>query len=160
MHYEDAGMSTFKDLTVWKETKLLTRQIYAITHKLPSYEVYALASQLRRAVVSIGSNIAEGAGRGTLKDYVHFLYNAKGSAFEVEAQLLLCVELGYVTFDAIQEVLHQEAKVSYLLSRLISALESKMAQKNPAFKEVVDSYGDLDFDCLNEEIEREKFTKE
>ena len=150
-------MSTFKDLTVWKETKLLTRQVYAMTHKLPSYEVYALASQLRRAVVSIGSNIAEGAGRGTLKDYVHFLYNARGSAFEVEAQLLLCVELGYVTSDAIQEVLHQEAKVSYLLSRLISALESKMAQKSATYKEAVNLYGELDFNRLNDEIEKNGF---
>jgi four helix bundle protein len=152
-------MSTFKDLTVWKETKKLTRDIYAITHKLPSYELYALASQLRRAVISIGSNIAEGAGRGTLKDYVHFLYNAKGSAFEVEAQLLLCVELGYVTSDEIQEVLHQEAKVSYLLSRLISALEAQSTKKNSAYQETGCPYGMLDDEVLERKTEVEELNE-
>ncbi|WP_366517974.1 four helix bundle protein [uncultured Dialister sp.] len=61
-------------MLVWQETRELKQDVYRLTYQFPKSEVYALTSQLRRAVISVGLNIAEGAGRGTVKDYIHFLY--------------------------------------------------------------------------------------
>ena len=133
---------SYRDLILWKETKKLTRDIYAIAYKLPHYELYALSSQIRRAVVSIGSNIAEGAGRGTTRDYIHFLYNAKGSAFEVEAQLYLSIELGFVSEKDAGEALLQEKRVAWMVYRLIQALETKYKKAGSTYKEDMDIYGD------------------
>ena len=69
-------MASYTDLQVWKEARILNKQVSDLARKLPDYELYGLSSQMRRASVSIGSNIAEGRGRGTLKDYIHFLYMA------------------------------------------------------------------------------------
>lgn len=93
-------------------------------------------------MVSIGSNIAEGAGRGTTRDYIHFLYNAKGSAFEVEAQLYLSIELGFVSEKDAGEALLQEKRVAWMLYRLIQALETKYKKAGSTYKEDMDIYGD------------------
>ena len=73
-------MQSYKDLWIWQESKRLVKAVYVLTASFPPAEIYAMTSQLRRAAVSISSNIAEGAGRGTLKEYlkeyIHFLYNA------------------------------------------------------------------------------------
>ena len=77
----------------------LAERVYSLTRKYPEEEKFGLISQTQRAVVSIASNIAEGAGRGTDKDFAHFLSVALGSAFEVETQLLIAQKLEYVTED-------------------------------------------------------------
>lgn len=146
-------MSSYRDLILWKETQKLTKDVYTVAYKLPNYELYALSSQIRRAVISIGSNIAEGAGRGTTKDYIHFLYNAKGSAYEVEAQLYLSVGLGFITEEDADEAIHQEKRVSWMLTRLIHSLEMKNRKTNSNYKEDVDLYGDyksLEAACVSD----------
>lgn len=74
----------------------LVKLVYLLTKKLPREELYGLSSQLRRAAVSIPSNIAEGFGRYNSKDYVHFLRTARGSNFEVETQLQICIQVNYI----------------------------------------------------------------
>src|SRR5947209_5999745 len=92
----DATMSsTFRDLIVWQKSKALARRIYSLTKNFPKEEVFGLTSQIRRAAVSIPANIAEGKGRGTQKDFCHFLVQARGSLFEVEALAELASDLGY-----------------------------------------------------------------
>ncbi|HEX4758044.1 MAG TPA: four helix bundle protein [Terracidiphilus sp.] len=83
----------FQDLTVWQRAMELTEAIYGLTKTFPKDEIYGLTSQLRRASVSIASNIAEGRGRGTDRDFKQFLNIAQGSTYEVQTQLLLAKRL-------------------------------------------------------------------
>lgn len=90
------AISSFKDLTVWRESHKLSLEIYRITAGFPRHELFGVTSQLRRAAVSIPTNIAEGAGRRTGKEFVHFLFIARGSAQEVKYLCLLSRDLGYL----------------------------------------------------------------
>ena len=89
-------MEMFKNLIVWQKAMELVRAVYAISKAFPSDERYALTDQLRRAVVSIPSNIAEGNGRASNADYGHFLAIARGSLYETMTQLQVSVDLGYI----------------------------------------------------------------
>jgi four helix bundle protein len=88
---------TFFDLRVYKEAKLLVREVYSLMDKFPKYETYALSDQLRRAVVSVPSNIAEGAGRFSIKEKIHFIEIAYGSLTETLCQLDIAHDLEYIT---------------------------------------------------------------
>lgn len=98
----------------------------AVIAKLPRSEIYALSSQMRRAVTSITFNIAEGYGRNTVKDRIHFLYIARGSIYELEAQLITCVDLGYLTKEELNPVLSLEDKVSRMIMGLIRKYENDL----------------------------------
>jgi four helix bundle protein len=86
---------TFRDLIAWQKPRILARNIYMATKGLPKEEQFGLVSQLRRAAVSIASNIAEGKGRGTKRDFCHFLMQARGSLYELETQIELANDLEY-----------------------------------------------------------------
>lgn len=86
---------SYTDLIVWQKAISLSVGVYKYTDSFPRQETYALTDQMRRAAVSIPSNIAEGRSRGTAKDFVHFLRIALGSAAELETQLIISKELGY-----------------------------------------------------------------
>ncbi|TSC69771.1 MAG: S23 ribosomal protein, partial [Parcubacteria group bacterium Gr01-1014_49] len=85
--------ASFKELIVWQRAMDLAKEIYAVTKQLPASEQFGLTSQMRRAAVSVASNIAEGKRRGTKKDFIQFLRIADGSASELETQLLLAREV-------------------------------------------------------------------
>ena len=87
----------FENLEVWHGARFLNRQIYRITRKFPSHEQYGLTSQVRRASVSVSSNIAEGSGRNSDKDFAHFLKQAYGSLMEVASQIFVAIDLHYVS---------------------------------------------------------------
>ena len=89
-------MNNFKQLKVWQKAVELTTEIYKQTKSFPAQEQFGIISQITRSVVSIPSNIAEGAGRTTLKDFNHFLSIALGSSFETETLLIISNNLGYV----------------------------------------------------------------
>ena len=89
-------MEAFKSLIVWQKSMELVRMVYQLTKGFPADEHYALTDQLRRAVVSIPSNIEEGSGRASNKDYAHFLAIARGSLYETITQIQVAVDLGYV----------------------------------------------------------------
>lgn len=89
-------MATHKELNVWKESIDFVTEIYKITSNYPKSEIYGIVSQMRRSAVSIPSNIAEGAGRDSNKEYVRFLSVALGSVSELETQLIISENLGYI----------------------------------------------------------------
>jgi len=89
-------MSDYKDLKVWQESMDLVEDVYRLIRKLPKEEFYALSDQMRRAAISIPSNIAEGQNRNTSKEFVQYLYIALDSASELETQFLICQRLGYI----------------------------------------------------------------
>ncbi|MES2487612.1 MAG: four helix bundle protein [Bacteroidota bacterium] len=92
-------MYRFKELEVWKQSRKFCSDIYAVTCSFPEAEKFGLTNQLRRAAVSIASNIAEGASRSSDKDFCRFLEIAIGSAYEIESQLLIASDLNFITED-------------------------------------------------------------
>ena len=101
-------MKTHYDLNVWSDSIELVKELYKITVNFPKEEIYGLTSQIKRAVISIPSNIAEGASRQTIKEFIQFLYISLGSASEVETQLIIAKELNFINKD----------DLDYLLNRL------------------------------------------
>jgi len=89
-------VKTHKDLTVWKESMSLVLDIYEITKKFPDYEKFGLSNQMQRSSVSIPSNIAEGAARSSVKEFIQFLYISLGSLSELETQLIISYKLNYI----------------------------------------------------------------
>ena len=117
----------FEKLNAWQEARKLVINVYQLLEKFPKTEHYALCDQLRRAVISVPSNIAEGAGRMAVKEQIHFLEIAFGSLMEVYCQLQIAVDLGYITAEDFQIV---KRKI-FTTSKLISGLRtSKVAQLN------------------------------
>jgi four helix bundle protein len=102
--------ANYKELDFFKKAHELTIEIYKVTSEFPKEETYGLTSQLRRAAVSIGSNISEGSVRSTNKDWKNFLHNALGSAKEVEYQLLVAKDLSYIsvsTYDRLLTIINE-----------------------------------------------------
>ncbi len=112
-------MRDFKKLEVWKRTIVFGKIIYDVTKKFPKEEVYSLTSQLRRAATSISSNIAEGCGRRTKKDFIYFLYNAMGSVREVESQLYIIKELRYLENDTLKKLVNEVEEIARMLAGFI-----------------------------------------
>ena len=102
-------------------------EVYRLTREFPREEVYGLASQLRRAAVSIASNIAEGKGRSSDKELLYFLSNAKGSLFEVETQIMIADRLGHLSHLQTEELLSKTAEIGRLLNGLIRAFRNMPA---------------------------------
>jgi four helix bundle protein len=111
---------TYRDLRVWQGAIKLTMNVYRATKKFPGEEVYGLSSQLRRAAVSVASNIAEGKGRLSDKELLQFLSRARGSIYEVQTQLEIAGALGYFSHDE-QCALSEEANdVGRMLNGMLS----------------------------------------
>lgn len=113
---------THKDLEVWKQAMALAKGIYELTRDFPKEETYGLVSQIRRAAVSIPSNLAEGAARNSNKEFIQYLYVSLGSLAELETQLLLSKDLGYAQNEEINE---RVERVRKLLLGLIKYLKGK-----------------------------------
>ena len=114
-----------KKLEAWKKAIVLTTKIYKLTEKLPENEKFGLVSQMRRAAVSVASNVAEGAARNTKKEFIQFLFNAQGSLSELDTQIIICKELGYFsdkTSDSINQEMEEESK---LIAGLIKYLRKE-----------------------------------
>ncbi len=107
---------SYKNLEAYKEAKALVKQIYTLLKKFPKEEQYALCDQFRRAVISVPSNIAEGSGRTSAKDQAHFLEMAFGSLMEVDCQMDIAQDLGYVSSVEHEDVSKQIRQVAALLS--------------------------------------------
>jgi four helix bundle protein len=123
---DDAGKtSNYKDLIVWQKSILLVKQIYKLTSIFPSEEKFGLISQLRRAAVSIPSNIAEGQARRTTGDFIHFVSNAEGSVAEVETQLIIAVELSFCSQAQADTCLALVIEIRKMLNALRRTLQEK-----------------------------------
>ena len=113
---EDSGFQ-YRNLIVWQKAMLLSKAVYKLIDQLPATEKYALSDQVRRAVVSVPSNIAEGCGRASNRDYAHFLAIARGSLYETMTQLELAQSLGFI--DAIKDVEELASEISRMLTSLM-----------------------------------------
>lgn len=118
-------MHNFKELIVWQKARELTKELYVASESFPKSETFGLALQMRRAVVSIPSNIAEGAGRTTDADFCRFLDIANGSAFELESQMYLASDLGYVSNEVLNQLLAKIQNVQCLIYNFRKSLLNK-----------------------------------
>jgi four helix bundle protein len=116
-------MHQFKELEIWKRSRLFCSQIYTITSKFPSDEKFGLTNQIRRASVSIPSNIAEGSSRNSNKDFARFLEIAIGSAYEIETQLLIALDLGFIKNDELEKSIIELNEIIKMISRFRSNLK-------------------------------------
>ncbi len=122
--------SSYQDLRVWQQAMTLAAHVYPLTEKFPKHELYGLVSQIRRAAVSVASNIAEGKGHRSDREFLHFLFHARGSLFELETQLLLSNQLQYISDAETAEIQQLIAPVARSLTGLINSLDQNCAAAN------------------------------
>jgi len=115
-------MRNFRNLTVWKEGVSFARLIYQVTESFPSSERFGLSMQLQRAAVSIASNIAEGAARKSETDFARFLEMSLGSAFEIETQLIIAQEIGYLDTTRQENILAELTILQKRINQLITKI--------------------------------------
>ena len=116
-------MASYRELRVWKKAIELVTEIYQLCKYLPKEETYGLSDQMKRAAVSIPSNIAEGQARNSEKDFIRFLYIAQGSRAELETQLEICVQLHYLSKDQIASAEAISAQTGRMIRTLIGTLQ-------------------------------------
>lgn len=119
----------WKDLNVWQKTHGLVLEIYRVTASFPKSELYGLVDQLKREAYSVAANIVEGQARDTTKDYIRFLFNARGSLEEVRYFLMLACDLGFLSSDKYEKLENRYSDVSKMLNGLIKSL--KTSSNNP-----------------------------
>ena len=115
-------MKKFKDLNVWKRAMELVKMVYTITKGFPEEEKFGLTSQMRRSAVSIPSNIAEGSGRDSDKEFNHFLFIARGSTYELETQLIISEEIGLLNSEELKMFSERIDEIQ----RMITNLQKKL----------------------------------
>ncbi len=111
----------YRDLNVWRKSVDLVEVIYRVTTNFPKSEIYGLTSQLRRAAVSVPSNIAEGQGRRSPKEFCQFLRHARGSVLDVETQTILSVRLGFMTQNDGRIILKSASDIGKMVNGLIDS---------------------------------------
>ncbi len=119
------NVKSYKDLLVWQKGITLVKRIYQLTQTFPDAERFGLVSQMRRAAVSIPSNIAEGQARHTRKEFIQFISHSEGSVAELETQVILAVELGYCGLADTQEITNLTTELSKMLDSLRRKLDLK-----------------------------------
>ena len=125
------AVQSYQDLAAWQEARVLVRKVYNMTKAFPNDERFGLVSQIRRCSVSVPSNIAEGYGRGLRNDYSRFLRIARGSLFEIETQLILASDLGFIEGDAKTDIQEQIDRVARPLWGLIRSVENTQPSRVP-----------------------------
>lgn len=113
----------WKELKVWQESHQLVLKIYEITTSFPKTEIYGLVDQLKRASYSVPANIVEGQSRNTTKDYLHFLFNARGSLEETRYFLMLSKDLGFIAEEIYTDLENRYSLVSRMLNKMIGSLK-------------------------------------
>ena len=119
----------FKGVIAWQKAMLIAKVIYSLTKKLPKVELFGLTNQMRRAAVSIPSNIAEGYSRNSSKDYLRFLSIARGSLAELETQLILCQEINYFSEGEIADCLTKIKEAGKILNAMVNTITSKVKKE-------------------------------
>jgi four helix bundle protein len=115
-------MKDFRNLKVWEKSHEITLTIYKETKKFPKDELYGLVSQLRRAVISIPTNIAEGCGKNTNKEFANYLQISMGSASETEYLVFLCSKLGYISENIESELIGNITEIKKMLASLLKTI--------------------------------------
>jgi four helix bundle protein len=130
-------MHNFKELKVWQDSMELSKIIYGVTKHFPIEERFNLTSQIARCSISIPSNIAEGCGRATDKDFLRFLAISRASTYELETQLILAHDFNYLSANDFSNIIDKLAQIQRMLNGLIQNLHNKLKNqtefKNPTF---------------------------
>lgn len=121
---------SFEKLNVWKEAKKLVLDVYHLLDSFPKIEKYALCDQIRRAIVSVPSNIAEGSGRKSPKEQIHFLEIAYGSLMEAYNQLLIAVDLTYISGESVEAIKPTVDGVAKMLNGLSNSYSRKLEEQS------------------------------
>ena len=119
----------YRQLIAWQRAIAVVTKVYSLTSGFPREEVYGLTSQLRRAAVSIPSNIAEGQGRATKGEFIQFLCHARGSLFETETQIAISRNLGYITAEQQEQFYNELSELGRILNGLITSLQQKQTRR-------------------------------
>jgi four helix bundle protein len=130
-------MHSFKNLIIWKESMRLTIEVYRATASFPSDEKYGLTSQIRRAAVSIPSNIAEGSSRSSDKDFSRFLSISRGSAFELETQMIITKELNLIEASVFEKIIVKLGDIQKMIIGPQNKIDNKDYLVNEDAKEYV-----------------------
>jgi len=120
-----SALQSYRDLIAWQKSMALVKEIYRSTESFPKAERFGLTTQLRRAAVSVPSNIAEGQGRLSTGEFKQFLGHARGSLLELETQILIAEELGYLAPEQIQALLQYTAEAGRVLNGLLGSLPTR-----------------------------------
>jgi len=118
-------IKSFEDLIIWQEARKFDNKIYNLTRGFPQEELYGLTSQIRRAAVSVMSNIAEGFDRRTTKEFINFLIIARASVSEVQNDLYISLDLNYINKESFQTTYNHAQKIAKLINGLITYLRSQ-----------------------------------
>ncbi len=108
-------MHNFRNLKIWQKSRIIVKEVFLLTRDFPSEEKFGLVSQIMRSAYSIPSNIAEGSGRDTSKEFARFLDIALGSAFELETQLILAADISYITESQLKDILNLLQEVQKMI---------------------------------------------
>ena len=120
------AVQSYRQLIAWQKAMELVKQIYELTKTFPKEEIYGLTSQIRRAAISVPSNIAEGQGRDSTKEFLHHLSIAYGSLMEAETQILIAESLAYLKSDHSISILEKAAETGRLINGLSRSLKQKL----------------------------------
>ena len=121
---------SFQKLNVWQEAKKLVVEVYHLLDSFPKFENYALCDQIRRAIVSVPSNIAEGSGRKSLKEQIRFLDISYGSLMETYNQLLIAIDLAYITEESVNAIKPSIDSVAKMINGLSSSYSQKLEEQS------------------------------
>jgi four helix bundle protein len=124
---------TYEDLKVWRRAMDLVLEVYRCTSSFPKHEMYGITSQMRRAAVSVPSNIAEGKGRFSRKELLQFLFHARGSLLELQTQITIACELGYLPLADRTKLTDLASEVGRLLNGLVDRFQSPIEPRPPVF---------------------------
>jgi len=135
-------IKSFEELIIWQESRKFTNNIYKLTKNFPQEELYGLTSQIRRAAVSVMSNIAEGFDRRTTKEFISFLVIARASASEVQNDLYISLDLNYINKEEFQATYNHAQKIAKLINGLITYLktQSEIYSKTTKINEQTQQY--------------------
>lgn len=134
-------IESYQDLDVWKQTKDLVRIIYQQTKTFPKEEQFGLTNQIRRAAVSIPTNIAEGCGRNHTKDSIQFFFISRGSLYEVETQIIIAYDLGFISSQEQENLISKIKSCKRLLNGFINYFQSRGDQQPTTINEQLEEYG-------------------
>jgi four helix bundle protein len=138
-------ISSYRDLDVWKQSRLLVKNVYQLSKSFPKEEQFGLTNQVRRAAISVPSNIAEGSGRNHSKDSIQFFFIARGSLYEIETQLIIAFDLEYISDSQLHEVLEHIARCKKLLNGFINYFQKQTTNQQPTtINETLQEYGNSD----------------
>lgn len=122
---------SYQDLDVWKKSREIVKDVYSLSEDFPKNEMYGLANQMRRAAVSVPSNIAEGKCRSSRKEYIYHLKVASGSLAELETQCFIACDLRYIDEKTLAAILEKSAEVGRMLNGLLRSLEQSPSGLKP-----------------------------